>query len=150
MSEEREDDLVNTESTLATGVKEPGFWREIWQQLRLVIYLIRDPEVPIYLKLLPFAGIFYALFPFDLVTDFVPVIGQLDDVTALLVSSKVFIELAPQRVVARHMERIRERDGYSAFGEGVSTADPADDDLADAIVIDVEHELVLDNEPDDK
>ena len=149
MSKEREENFVDTESTLATRGKQPGFWREIWQQLRLVIYLIRDPEVPFYLKLLPFAGFVYALFPFDLITDLIPIIGQLDDVTALLVSSKVFIELAPQQVVARHMQTIREQDGYSSFTDGsTSTGTLADDELSDAIVIDVEHERVDKNDLD--
>lgn len=147
MSVENEEELVEIASALTTRKKEPGFWREIWQQLRLVIYLVRDPEVPFYLKLLPFAGFAYALFPFDLITDLVPIIGQLDDVTALLVSSKVFVELAPQQVVARHMRRIREQDGYSSFTDESELADPmSDDDLSEAIVIDVEHELIQDGD----
>ncbi|MCZ7668954.1 MAG: DUF1232 domain-containing protein [Chloroflexi bacterium] len=57
--------------------------------------LIRDPEVPIYLKVVPFVGLLYVIMPIDLITDFAPVIGQLDDITALIVGAKVFIELAP-------------------------------------------------------
>lgn len=125
--------------------KEPGFWREMWQHSRLVMRLMRDREVPFYLKILPVAGLGYALFPFDLLPDLVPVVGQLDDVTALLVSSKLFIELAPPAVVARHLQSIRESDGYVAFvPQNSSDAATADDELADAIIIDVEHEIVVD------
>lgn len=131
---------MNLDSALTPKMKEPGFWRELWQQARLAYYLLRDPEVPFYLKLLPFTAVVYLLFPFDLLPDLAPVIGQLDDITALLVGMKVFIELAPPHVVARHMERIREQDGFIA-------AAPADD-VADAIIIDGEHEEVGDNKKD--
>ena len=140
---------MEVESALATRSKEPGFWRELWQQMRLVLYLIRDPEVPIYLKLLPFAAVAYVIFPFDLITDLVPVIGQLDDVTALLVSSKVFIELAPQAVVARHLEHIRQHDKSFPLVDAEPAELSSDEsDLADAIIIDAEHEIILDENED--
>ena len=143
MQEQHKDKKMNLESTLTPKVKEPGFWREMWQQLRLVFYLLRDPEVPFYLKLLPFTAVLYALFPFDLLPDLAPIIGQLDDITALLVGSKIFIELAPPEVVARHMRKIREQDGFipPAF-------ETSSDDLAEAIVIDTEHEVIVKQEKD--
>lgn len=140
MSEQSKEKKMNLDSALTPKMKEPGFWRELWQQARLAYYLLRDPEVPFYLKLLPFTAVVYLLFPFDLLPDLAPVIGQLDDITALLVGMKVFIELAPPHVVARHMARIREQDGYLA-------AAPTDD-VADAIIIDGEHEEVIDNKKD--
>jgi uncharacterized membrane protein YkvA (DUF1232 family) len=143
MSAEQEEKAMEVESALAVKRKEPGFWRELWQQIRLVLYLIRDPEVPFYLKFLPFAAIVYVVFPFDLITDLVPVIGQLDDMTALLVSSKVFIELAPPAVVARHLRVIRQQDGYMpSSGAGSNTMPGDEKELADAIIIDAEHEVI--------
>ena len=136
------DKNMKLESALTPKVKDPGFWREMWQQIRLVYYLLRDPEVPFYLKLLPFTAVVYLLFPFDLLTDFAPVIGQLDDITILLVGTKIFIELAPPHVVARHMEAIRVQDGY-----GVVDA-PVTDDLAESIIIDGEHEVIVNKEKD--
>ena len=59
-------------------------------------YLVRSPEVPLYLKLLPALAVVYVLLPTDFIPDVFPVLGQLDDVTALLVGAKVFIELALQ------------------------------------------------------
>ena len=106
------------ESALMTQPKDPGFWREVWQQMRLVVRLMRDPEVPFYLKFVPFVGLLYLVFPFDFVTDFAPIIGQLDDITALIVGAKVFIELAPPAVVARHLHEIRVADGYETVIDG--------------------------------
>lgn len=147
MKEEKNNSNREVESILAEKVEEVGFWREIWQQLRLVFYLLRDPEVPFYLKLLPFAGILYLLFPFDLLTDFAPVLGQVDDITALLISSKVFIELAPPAVVTRHMQAIREQDGFVPSA-GAESGEPVDE-VADAVVIDGEHEVVTDDKTDE-
>lgn len=143
MSSEREEHTMELESNLVVRSREPGFWRDMWQQLRLVLHLMREPEVPFYLKLLPFAGLIYVLFPFDIVTDLVPIIGQLDDVTALLVSSKVFIELAPPRLVERHMRAIRAKDGYVPAQGSEQKTTAADEALTNAIIIDSEHEVVL-------
>ena len=117
--------------------KEVGFWREIVQQVRLVYYLLRDPDVPFYLKLLPFAGFVYLLSPVDFVPDVFIGLGQLDDLTVLLVGAKIFIELAPPHIVAKHREIIRADDGLLQS-----------DDVAEAIIIDGEHEKVVDQAED--
>ena len=88
-------------------MKDIGFWGEVWQQIRLVFYLIKDRDVPIYLKAVPFLGVAYMLFPIDIIADFVPVLGQLDDLTLLLIGAKVFIEMAPPQVVARYMDQMK-------------------------------------------
>lgn len=151
MDQEREE-KQEMESSLAVPKNDPGFWREVWQQMRLVVRLIRDPEVPIYLKIVPFLGFIYLLFPFDLVTDFLPVIGQLDDLTALIVGGKVFIELAPPAIVARHLRQIRVEDGYETVVEGevvASTAVSSTDDLDDAIIINPLPETLKEKSPED-
>ena len=118
---------------LPEQVRDPGFWRDIWHQIRLVLSLLRDPEVPVYLKLLPAAAVVYVLFPLDFAPDFYPVLGQLDDLTALLVGAKVFVELAPPAAVARHLAEIT--------GEAPGSKAEEDDPLKEAIIVDAEHEL---------
>jgi uncharacterized membrane protein YkvA (DUF1232 family) len=120
---------------LTERARDPGFWKEIWLQFRLVLALLRDPEVPIYLKLLPAAAVLYVIFPLDFAPDIYPILGQLDDLTALLVGAKVFVEMAPQDVVYRHQQRLSEEAGRA-------TVQQDDDELKDAIIIDVEHEMV--------
>jgi len=97
-----------TKKATNNQLKEPGFWAELWQQVRLVYYLMRDRDVPIYLKVLPFLALGYLVFPIDVLPDIAPVLGQLDDLTVLLIGAKVFIELAPQQVVARYQEMLRQ------------------------------------------
>ena len=110
---------------------DPAFWREIWNQARLVYHLMRDPDVPFYLKLLPLAAIAYVIFPADLAPDLVPVIGQVDDLMALLVGAKVFVEMAPPHVVERYLP---------------TSFEPVEDPLQDAIIIDAEHAPIEDTQ----
>lgn len=104
---EKEEQSVNEDTALTQREEQPGFFGELWQQARLVYKLILDPEVPIYLKALPFAAFAYLLFPFDFLPDVIPGVGQLDDITILVVGAKMFIELAPKHVVARHLQSMR-------------------------------------------
>ncbi len=120
MSKKGEPKNMNMHSTIATNRQDPGFWREAWQQARLVFYLLRDREVPFYLKLLPFLTILYLISPFDFP-------GGFDDATVLLVGGKVFIELVPQHVVIKHLNHIRQMDGYGPLEDVDGETAVADD-----------------------
>lgn len=120
--------MANTNKPIDEEIKDIGFWGEVWQQIRLVFYLIKDREVPIYLKALPFLGVVYMLFPIDIITDFVPVLGQLDDLTLLLIGAKVFIEMSPPQVVARYLDQMKAARTATIIEGEVS--DAADDPLA--------------------
>jgi uncharacterized membrane protein YkvA (DUF1232 family) len=52
----------------------------------LVTRLAREPRVPRRRKLLLFALVGYLALPFDLVPDFIPVAGQLDDAIIVALS----------------------------------------------------------------
>ena len=132
----RKEESVNTDSALTTH--EPsGFFGELWKQVQLVYKLLLDPEVPIYLKVLPFAAIIYLLFPFDFLPDVIPGIGQLDDITLLVLGAKMFIELAPDQAVARHLQAMRQEESYSTQIDGYSADEETseDVDIIDGIII---------------
>ena len=144
-----DNDNMEMDSSLTTGKqssanqKNPGFLREVWQQIRLVYYLLRDPDVPFYLKFLPFLAFLYLLWPVDIVTDIVPVMGQLDDMAILLAGLKVFIELAPPEVTARHLNALRVKDGYAPL-ETSQDYDEYDDDPT--IIVDPDPKSLKDDE----
>ena len=137
-----EEQMETTENALDPRVKDPGFWKEIWEQVRLVWLLLRDSDVPIYLKLLPLAAFIYGLFPADLIPDFFVRFGQLDDLTAILVGAKMFIELSPQDIVGRHLHAMR----MQYAGANVDEIEPSDKELDASIIIEGEFEKVEDKE----
>ena len=81
-------------------VKLPTYARLVWG-------MIRDPRTPVGLKALLVAALAYVVSPVDLVPDAIPILGQADDLTVLLLVLDLFIQNAPAQVRAEHMERAR-------------------------------------------
>lgn len=113
---------------------DPGFFAELWQQAKLVFQLFLDRDVPIYLKILPVAAIAYLLFPVDFLPDIVPGLGQIDDLTILLLGAKIFIEMAPQDVVNRYLGRISSSSKAQEKSADAAGSEP-NDDVIEGIVI---------------
>jgi uncharacterized membrane protein YkvA (DUF1232 family) len=140
-TENNENEAMEMTPTLLPDRKDAGFWREFWRQMRLVWYLFRDQDVPVYLKTLPVAAVLYTLMPLDLIPDWIVGLGQLDDLMILLLGGKVFIELAPPEIVARYLKAMRQ-------GEIVNEIEAAEEeaDISQAIILNPDHYQV--NEKD--
>ncbi len=69
---------------------------------RLALLLLRDPRVPLWTKAVALGVALYILSPLDLIPDFIPVLGELDDVAVLLFGIELLIQLSPPHVVAEH------------------------------------------------
>jgi len=66
----------------------------------LALYLAaRDPRVPWYVKALAAVTAAYALSPIDLIPDFIPVLGYLDDVIILPALIALTVRLIPGEVM---------------------------------------------------
>lgn len=88
--------------------------RKLPSYARLVWGLARDPAVPAAQKLILVGVIGYLLMPIDIIPDFIPVLGQLDDVAVVLLGLDLFIKSAPAEVVDAHLARIAKgRDDLS-------------------------------------
>jgi uncharacterized membrane protein YkvA (DUF1232 family) len=74
---------------------------------RLVWGIVRDPRTPVGLKALLAGALAYVLTPVDLIPDALPIIGQADDLTILLLVLDLFIQNAPRQVRDEHMARAR-------------------------------------------
>ena len=59
----------------------------------------RDPRVPWYAKALALATAAYALSPIDLIPDFIPILGYLDDLIILPLAIAVTIRTIPEAVL---------------------------------------------------
>jgi uncharacterized membrane protein YkvA (DUF1232 family) len=73
---------------------------------RLCQALLEDPRTPRRSKFLLSLAIGYLFFPIDLIPDFIPVLGQLDDL--LIVPGLIYLalRLIPKKVYEDHKKKI--------------------------------------------
>jgi len=78
-----------------------------------VLYLAaRDSRTPWHAKLLVAGIVAYALSPIDLIPDFVPVLGYVDDLIVIPMGIALAIKLIPHSVLAEYRTRAQETMGY--------------------------------------
>lgn len=76
-------------------------WARSFKQQTLVVYFAaRDPRTPFLVRLLAVLVAAYALSPIDLIPDFIPVIGYLDDLLLLPLGIALIVKLTPAEVIA--------------------------------------------------
>ena len=91
----------------------PSLLRTLLSHMRLAIRLVREPRVGLLVKALPLLAAAYVISPLDFVPDLIPVLGQLDDISILLVSIEAFLKLCPAEAVVFHRTAIDEGRRYS-------------------------------------
>lgn len=76
-------------------------WAKALKRDVLAVWLAaRDPRVPVLAKLLAACVAAYALSPIDLIPDFIPVLGYLDDLILVPLGLWLVIRLIPREVMA--------------------------------------------------
>lgn len=76
-------------------------WARAVKRDVVALYLAgRDPRVPWYAKVLALATAAYALSPIDLIPDFIPVLGYLDDPIIVPLGILLTVRLVPKAVMA--------------------------------------------------
>ncbi|HPQ70184.1 MAG TPA: YkvA family protein [bacterium] len=83
--------------------------RRLKQELVALHLAYRDPRTPWYAKALPALVIAYALSPIDLIPDFIPVLGYLDDVILLPLGIALALRLIPREVMDDCRRRANEQ-----------------------------------------
>lgn len=64
------------------------------------LYLaVRDPRTPWYAKILAAGIVAYALSPIDIIPDFIPVLGYLDDLVIIPLGISLAIKMIPRHVL---------------------------------------------------
>ncbi|MDA0240075.1 MAG: DUF1232 domain-containing protein [Proteobacteria bacterium] len=78
-------------------------WARVIKRDVHALYLAsRDPRVPWYAKAVAVAVAAYAFSPIDLIPDFIPVIGYLDDLILLPLGVLLVVKLIPPEIMAEH------------------------------------------------
>jgi uncharacterized membrane protein YkvA (DUF1232 family) len=87
--------------------------RGIKRDVHAVYLAARDPRTPWHAKALAFVVAAYALSPIDLIPDFIPVLGYLDDVVIVPLGILAVVRLVPPEIMAEHR-----RTAAAACGSG--------------------------------
>lgn len=74
--------------------------RRMKRDVAAVWFAARDPRTPKSVRLLALAVTAYALSPIDLIPDFIPVLGYLDDVILVPLGIWLIVRLLPETVLA--------------------------------------------------
>jgi len=85
-------------------------WQMTWQEhahnlkrdVVAIVLALRDPRVPWYAKAVGACVVAYALSPIDLIPDFIPVLGYLDDLVLVPLGLLLVLRLIPADIMAEH------------------------------------------------
>lgn len=86
-------------------------WKTKSKQLRSEVYALylasKHPRTPWYAKAFAVLIIGYALSPIDLIPDFIPVVGYLDDLIIVPAGIALLIKMIPEEVLEECREKAR-------------------------------------------
>ncbi|MFN8525655.1 MAG: DUF1232 domain-containing protein [Chloroflexota bacterium] len=96
--------------------------RALKSQLAALAVASRDPRTPWLARLLVVVAVAYALSPIDLIPDFIPVLGYLDDLLLLPLIIVLAIRLIPAEVMAEARERAEQLERQGTAGRWAALA----------------------------
>jgi uncharacterized membrane protein YkvA (DUF1232 family) len=85
--------------------------------------LFRDPRVPVAVRIAMPLLVLYLVLPIDLIPDFIPVIGQVDDLILIVLVAGLLLRAVPMDVVWGHIEELELAYGDFIEGEARQPAD---------------------------
>ncbi|NWP28940.1 DUF1232 domain-containing protein, partial [Escherichia coli] len=83
----------------------PSLAHRIRTEAHAVWFAVRDPRTPLLAKLVGVLVAAYALSPIDLIPDFIPVLGLVDDAIVIPIGIWLFEKLIPPALFAEHRAR---------------------------------------------
>ena len=86
----------------ALAARLAAWARSIKRDVHAVYLASRDPRTPWYAKAVAIGVVAYALSPIDLIPDFIPVLGQLDELIILPAGIWLVVRLIPPDVMNEH------------------------------------------------
>jgi uncharacterized membrane protein YkvA (DUF1232 family) len=90
-------------------------WEGLVRRDVVALYLAgRDPRVPWYAKAAAAVVAAYALSPIDLIPDFVPILGYLDDVVIVPLGIMLAVKLIPSELMTEFRAEAARRQGKPA------------------------------------
>ena len=68
--------------------------------------LLADERIPLVARLVLPVLVIYLALPLDLVPDFIPILGQVDDIVVILVGLALLVRLTPTSVLDQHLSEL--------------------------------------------
>jgi uncharacterized membrane protein YkvA (DUF1232 family) len=84
------------------GARLRGWARDLRRDVYAIYLAARDPRVPWYAKAVALLVAAYAVSPIDLIPDFIPVVGHLDDVILVPLGVLLAARLIPDALLEEH------------------------------------------------
>jgi len=84
--------------------------KRVRREARVWSLVLKDPRTPRVSKVLLGAALAYLVSPVDLVPDFIPVLGQLDDLVIVRGLVRLAMRFIPREVVADCREKARRQE----------------------------------------
>jgi uncharacterized membrane protein YkvA (DUF1232 family) len=94
---------------MGIGARLKDWARAIKKDVVALYIAARDPRVPWHVKAAAAAIAAYALSPIDLIPDFIPVLGYLDEVIILPIAITLVIRMIPDPLMAEFREEAERR-----------------------------------------
>jgi uncharacterized membrane protein YkvA (DUF1232 family) len=101
------------------GLKRVG--EDLRRELKAYRLVLTDNRTPVLAKWLLGLAVGYVLLPFDLIPDFLPIIGHLDDVIIVPALISVALKMIPKEVIEDCRARAREAEARSSNNRSVET-----------------------------
>jgi uncharacterized membrane protein YkvA (DUF1232 family) len=76
-------------------------FRALFRHPVKMLRALRDPQTPLIARILPLVALLYVFFPLDMLPDFIPFLGQIDDVSIALYLVSFALSLVPDEAFAR-------------------------------------------------
>lgn len=84
-------------------------WKEragaLKREVLVLYFAVRDPRTPLIAKVLAALVVAYALSPIDLIPDFIPVLGYLDDLVIVPLGIALCLKLIPEPILIESRQR---------------------------------------------
>lgn len=88
-------------------------WKNWSKKLKLQTYTLyyayKDPMTPWYAKMWGAVVVAYAFSPIDLIPDFVPIVGYLDDLILIPLGISLAVKLIPKEILIKCRQQAQER-----------------------------------------
>ena len=81
--------------------------RQLKQEFAVYRLVLKHPKTPFVAKIFLGLAVAYLLLPFDLIPDFIPVLGQLDDVIIIPILVYIALLFIPKAIIAQCQAQVK-------------------------------------------